>query len=402
MFLLDEVDKMAADFRGDPSAALLEVLDPEQNHAFLDHYLDTEYDLSRRDVHRHGERAAHDPAGAAQDRMEVIRIPGYTLNEKMAIAQRYLVPKQLKTHGLEADAGARSRPRRIQQVIERYTREAGVRSLEREIASICRKMARRVVQAKATGDGRASAPAIVAELLGVPRFRPRRKSERLPRSASPRAWPGPRWAARCSTIEVGLMPGRGKLTLTGKLGEVMQESAQRGDVLHAAAAPSCSASTRSSTASTTSTSTSPRAPSPRTVLRPASPWPRRSSRCSPRSPVRTDVAMTGEITLRGKVLPDRRHQGEGARRLPRRHHEVIIPKENEKDLAEIPQEVRDVLEVHLVESMDEVLRLALDGSPGFPGGTRMPPPEEAASFPAGELERASTEPPAGSGDPLAH
>jgi ATP-dependent Lon protease len=225
VFLLDEVDKMAADFRGDPSSALLEVLDPEQNHTFLDHYLDTEYDLS--DVMFIATaNVIHTIPPALRDRMEVIRLPGYTLAEKLEIAERYLVPKQLKQHGLT--------PKRLdvvferdglREIVERYTKEAGVRNLEREISGVCRKLARQVVGKKVEGKI-ALNPAKVVELLGVPRYQLPEENRRLPEIGVVAGLAWTQTGGEILIIEATQMRGRGRLTLTGQLGDVMQESAQ--------------------------------------------------------------------------------------------------------------------------------------------------------------------------------
>ncbi|HYU30974.1 MAG TPA: endopeptidase La [Thermoanaerobaculia bacterium] len=357
VFLLDEVDKMSMDFRGDPSAALLEVLDPEQNDSFLDHYLDVDYDLSKV-MFIATANVIHSIPPPLRDRMEVIALSGYTLNEKLAIAQQFLVPRQLGDHGLSKDK-IKFDEEAIRVVIESYTREAGVRNLEREIGSICRKIARRVVR-----EGRslevAVAPAMIFELLGKPKYRARRKNEESEVGvATGLAWT--EVGGELLETEVGLMPGKGKLTLTGKLGEVMQESARaavsylrsRAEIfgiepdfnesldihLHVpeGAIPKDGPSAGITMATTLVSALS-------------------------KIPVRKDVAMTGEITLRGKVLPVGGIKDKVLAAYRGGITEVILPKENEKDLEEIPAEVREAMEFYLVESMDEVLRLALDGS----------------------------------------
>jgi ATP-dependent Lon protease len=357
VFLLDEVDKMAADFRGDPSAALLEVLDPEQNQSFLDHYLDTEFDLS--DVMFIATaNVLHTIPPALKDRMEVIRIAGYTLSEKMAIGQRYLVPKQLKAHGLEKNKisfedGA------IREIIERYTREAGVRSLEREIASICRKIARKVVSGKAEKSMTLAAGTVV-ELLGVPQYHPPREIQRAPEVgvATGLAWT--EVGGEILTTEATLMRGRGKVTLTGQLGEVMQESAQaalsyirsRADSmgidplfyrkydLHVHVPEGAIPKDGPSAGITLATALA-------SLLSGVA--------------VRGDVAMTGEITLRGKVLPIGGVKEKVLAAYRYGTTTLILPKENERDLAEVPDDIRQHLNVRLVENMDEVLEIALDG-----------------------------------------
>ena len=357
VFLLDEVDKMASDFRGDPSAALLEVLDPEQNNSFLDHYLDTEYDLS--DVMFIATaNVLHTVPPALRDRMEVIRIAGYTLLEKMAIAQRYLVPKQVGEHGLDPQR-VRFEDDAIREVVERYTREAGVRNLEREIASICRKLARKKVADGSQEAVELSAPRIV-ELLGVPRYPPPRATPREPEIGAVIGLAWTEYGGEILDVEATLMRGRGRLSLTGQLGEVMQESAQaamswirsraerlgidplfhrRWDVhvhLPEGAIPKDGPSAGIALATALVSLLAGVA-------------------------VRQDVAMTGEITLRGKVLPigGVKEKVLAAYRYGART--IVLPKENEKDLDEVPEDVRGQLEIRLVETMDEVLEVALAG-----------------------------------------
>jgi ATP-dependent Lon protease len=357
VFLLDEVDKMAADFRGDPSAALLEVLDPEQNHSFLDHYLDTEFDLS--DVMFIATaNVIHTVPPALKDRMEVIRIAGYTLNEKMAIAQRFLVRKQIKEHGLtRARIGFDDEA--IREIIERYTREAGVRNLEREIASVCRKLARKVVAGELTGPQTLTAARTI-DLLGVPRYHPPRENARQPEIgvATGLAWT--EVGGEILTTEATLMPGRGRLTLTGQLGEVMQESAQaalsylrsraeafgvdpnfhRKYDIHIHVPEGAIPKDGPSAGITMATALT-------SLLTGIA--------------VRSDVAMTGEITLRGRVFPIGGVKEKVLAAYRFGHTTVILPRENEKDLSEIPEDIGKQLTFRLVETMDEVLEIALVG-----------------------------------------
>jgi ATP-dependent Lon protease len=356
VFLLDEVDKMSMDFRGDPSAALLEVLDPEQNGTFLDHYLDVEYDLSNV-MFVCTANVLHTIPQALRDRMEVLQLAGYTELEKVEIARKFLAPKAVEGAGL-TDANLRFEESAFQTIIQRYTREAGVRNLEREIASICRKVARKVVV-----EGPSSSETIdaakVTEFLGVPRFRPSVAEEKNEVGiATGLAWT--EVGGELLVTEATLMPGRGKLTLTGKLGDVMQESAQaamswvrsktqelgipadfnrRTDVhvhIPEGAIPKDGPSAGITLATAMVSALS-------------------------RVPTRRDVAMTGEITLRGKVLPI----GGVKEKLLAAHRaglrNIILPKDNEKDLADIPKTVLDTMNVNLVETMDEVLRTALAG-----------------------------------------
>ncbi len=355
VFLLDEIDKMSMDFRGDPSSALLEVLDPEQNDSFLDHYLDVDYDLSKV-MFIATANVVHSIPPPLRDRMEVIHLSGYTLNEKLAIAQQFLVQKQLKDHGLSPD-NIKFEEESIRVLIESYTREAGVRNLEREIASICRKIVRRVVR-QGTNFEIEVKPEIISEFLGKPRFRNRRKNQESEIGvATGLAWT--EVGGELLETEVGLMPGKGKLTLTGKLGEVMQESARaavsylrsRADMLgidpdfnenqdvHLHVPEGAIPKDGPSAGITMATAL---------------------VSALTKIAVRKDVAMTGEITLRGKVLPVGGIKDKVLAAYRGGLTEVILPKENEKDLEEIPAEVREVMEAHLVESMDEVLRLALD------------------------------------------
>jgi ATP-dependent Lon protease len=384
VFLLDEVDKMSMDFRGDPSAALLEVLDPEQNDSFLDHYLDVDYDLSKV-MFIATANVTHSIPPPLKDRMEVIQLSGYTLNEKLAIAQQFLVPKQLKNHGLSPEKISFD-DEAVRVLIESYTREAGVRNLEREIASICRKIARQVVRSGGQVEVRV-APELITEYLGKIRFRARRKNERSEVGvATGLAWT--EVGGELLETEVGLMPGKGKLILTGKLGEVMQESARaavsylrsRADLLGVDPDFNDSQDLHIHVPEGAIPKDGPSAGiTMATALVSA----------LTKVPVRKDVAMTGEITLRGKVLPVGGIKDKVLAAYRGGITEVILPKENEKDLEEIPAEVREVMDVHLIESMDEVLRLALDSE-------LAPLPETA-----GKLGDVTSEPPVGP-DSLAH
>lgn len=282
VFLLDEVDKMAMDFRGDPAAALLEVLDPEQNDSFADHYLDVEFDLSKV-MFIATANVLHTIPPPLRDRMEVIELSGYTPNEKLAIGRGFLLPRQIDSHGLK-NKQIEVTDDALRTLIDQYTREAGVRNLEREIASVCRKLARRVVREGQEKDDLeiTVSDADVRELLGKPRFRRRGKqNESEVGVATGLAWT--ETGGELLETEVTLMKGSGKLQLTGKLGDVMQESA-RAPCRTCAAVPACSASIPSSTARPTSTSTYLRGRSPRMARRPASPLPPHWSPRSPTSP----------------------------------------------------------------------------------------------------------------------
>jgi ATP-dependent Lon protease len=385
IFLLDEIDKMSTDFRGDPSAALLEVLDPEQNDSFLDHYLDVDYDLSKV-MFIATANVAHPIPPALKDRMEVIQLAGYTPNEKQEIARQFLVPKQLEAHGLSAKKVSFTEDG-LKALIERYTREAGVRNLEREIGSICRKVARRVVQEEGQVEIEVGAQE-VAELLGKPKFRPRKKNEESEVGvATGLAWT--EVGGELLETEVGLMRGKGKLTLTGQLGDVMQESARaavsylrsRADLL--GIDPDFN-ETNDLHLHVPEGAIPKDGPSAGITMATA------LVSALTRIPVRKDVAMTGEITLRGKVLPVGGIKDKVLAAYRAGITELIMPQENEKDLDDIPEEIRAVLEVHLIDSMDEVLRLALDAPIAPLPGSK------------GKLEGATSEPPAAGGDSLAH
>jgi ATP-dependent Lon protease len=354
VFLLDEVDKMSMDFRGDPSAALLEVLDPEQNSAFLDHYLDVEYDLSNV-MFICTANVLHTIPQALRDRMEVLQLAGYTEQEKVEIARKFLAPKAVEGAGL-TKANITFLDEAFSTIISRYTREAGVRNLEREISSICRKVARKVV-VEGKGFSMEITGAKVTEYLGVPRFRQSLAEEKHEIGvATGLAWT--EVGGEILTIEATLMPGKGKLTLTGKLGDVMQESAQaamsyvrgKADEYHI---PKNFNRTTDVHIHIPEGAIPKDGPSAGITLATALV----SALC--RSPIRKDVAMTGEITLRGKVLPI----GGLKEKILAAHRSglktIIVPRENEKDLADIPKNVLDSLAIHMVESMDEVLKIAL-------------------------------------------
>jgi ATP-dependent Lon protease len=354
VFLLDEVDKMSMDFRGDPSSALLEVLDPEQNHTFADHYLDVEYDLSSVFFIATA-NVLHTIPQALQDRLEVIRLPGYTENEKVEIAQRHLIPKQIKSHGLEGKNVAFGQDALL-ELVRRYTREAGVRNMEREMSTILRKVARKVVL-----EGREYQVAITAanlgEYLGVPRYRASQREEHHEVGlATGLAWT--EVGGEILPIEVTLMPGKGALRLTGKLGDVMQESA------HAAMSFVRSKAEQFGIARDFNRKVDVHIHVPEGAIPKDGPS-AGITMCTAlvsaltRMPVRRDVAMTGEITLRGKVLPI----GGLKEKLLAAHRigvtTVIIPRENEKDLADVPKNVLEAMQVQLVDHVDEVLKIAL-------------------------------------------
>ncbi|HET9319929.1 MAG TPA: endopeptidase La [Bryobacteraceae bacterium] len=382
VFMLDEVDKMSTDFRGDPSSALLEVLDPEQNFMFMDHYLDVEYDLSQVFFIATA-NVLHTIPPALQDRMEVIRLSGYTEYEKLEIAKRFLVKKQMEQTGVGnkriefTEAG-------LTGLIQFYTREAGVRNLEREIGNICRKTARKVVNHEsAQARNKADLPSEVitleklSDLLGPHKFRDLTTDHKNEIGAAV----GLAWTevgGQILTTEATLMEGKGKLTVTGKLGDVMQESAQAAmsyirsrahqfglprdfyrnlDVhLHIpeGAIPKDGPSAGITIATTICSALTKIA-------------------------VRGDIAMTGEITLRGKVLPI----GGLKEKLMAAHRhgifEAIMPSDNQKDLPDIPENIRNVMKLHFVENMDQVLHIALESDI-----IALPMPVEVATQPVEE------------------
>ena len=354
VFLLDELDKMSMDFRGDPSAALLEVLDPEQNNTFTDHYLDVEYDLSSVFFIATA-NVLHPVPQALQDRLEVIRLPGYTEQEKLEIAKRHLLPKQIKSHGLRP-ANLAFDDEAILTIIRRYTREAGVRNLERESTSVCRKVARQVVVQGRSFQARVGEPTL-NDYLGVPRFRlPRPEEQNEIGMATGLAWT--EVGGEILSVEVTLMPGKGALTLTGKLGEVMQESGQAALSFVRSHAETfgipASFHRRTDVHIHVPEGAIPKdGPSAGVTMATA------LVSALSKVPVRRDVAMTGEITLRGKVLAI----GGVKEKVLAAHRmgisTIILPRENEKDLADIPKNVMETLDIELVDRVDDVLKIAL-------------------------------------------
>jgi ATP-dependent Lon protease len=355
VFLLDEVDKMSMDFRGDPSAALLEVLDPEQNHSFVDHYLDVEYDLSQV-MFIATANVIHTIPQPLQDRMEVIRISGYTEAEKLEIAKRYLVKKQIASNGLDSKNVVFT-DEAILAIIQNYTREAGVRNLEREIASICRKIAKKVVK-EGNQVSVTVTPESTKDYLGVIKFRKTKSEEKNEVGfATGLAWT--EVGGEVLATEASLMDGKGKLTLTGKLGDVMQESAQAAMSYVRSRAHSLGISRdfyrRYDLHIHVPEGAIPKdGPSAGITMATA------LVSALTRNPVRSEVAMTGEITLRGKVLPI----GGVKEKLLAAHRAgiktVVLPQENEKDLTEIPSNIQEQFSIHLVETMDDVLKIALE------------------------------------------
>jgi ATP-dependent Lon protease len=382
VIMLDEIDKLGHDFRGDPASALLEVLDPEQNHTFSDHYLEVTFDLSR--VMFIATANYMDPIPPAlKDRLEILELPGYTRQEKLAIARRFLVPKQIGEHGIEqAGVTIDFTEEALFELIDSYTREAGVRNLEREISSVIRAIAVRVVEEEIR-DRFVIDAAVVNEFLGPQKFMP----EMSERTSEPGVATGLAWTpvgGEIMFVEASRMPGKGGLMLTGQLGDVMKESAQAAlsyikshledlgiekeridghDIhIHVPAGaipkdgPSAGVAMLTALAS---------------LLR---------SQC-----VHADVAMTGEITLRGLVLPvgGIKEKMLAAHRAGIRH--VILPERNAKDVVDVPEEILSDLQISYVRTVDEVLERALDGSAVPEGRARADRASEAEpSAPAGE------------------
>jgi ATP-dependent Lon protease len=357
IFVLDEVDKMSTDFRGDPSAALMEVLDPELNHAFTDHYLDVEYDLSKV-MFVCTANVLHTIPQPLQDRMEILRIPGYTEQEKLEIAKRFLVKRAREATGLK-EGNLSFTDEGLLHIIRHYTHEAGVRNLEREIQNVARKTARRVVTEGPTAVVKSELTHTnVNDFLGVLKYR----EFWLEKCNEIGLTTGLAWTEVGGTVlttEATLMEGKGRLTLTGKLGDVMQESAQ------AAMAYIRSRSTTLGLPKDFYRNIDIHVHVPEGAIPKDGPS-AGITICSSivsaltRIPVRCDLAMTGEITLRGKVLPigGVKEKLLAAHRMGLRI--VLLPKDNEKDLADIPKEILSSLTVHFVETMDAVLQIALE------------------------------------------
>jgi len=377
LFLLDEVDKMGMDFRGDPASALLEVLDPEQNHTFVDHYVEVEYDLS--DVMFVATANTLNIPPALLDRMEVIRLSGYTEDEKVHIAIQHLLPKQMKGHGLKPEELAVSESA-VRDIIRYYTREAGVRALERELSKICRKVVKTLAH-----DGAARKIAVTArnldKFLGVRRYTyGLAEKKNQVGQVTGLAWT--EVGGELLTIESSVMPGKGKTITTGKLGEVMQESIQA--------------------ALSVVRSRSRQLGIPEDFYQKNDIHVHLPEGATPKDgpsagigictamvslltgiPVRADVAMTGEITLRGEVLPI----GGLKEKLLAAHRggikTVLIPEENVKDLAEIPDNIKNRLDIHPVKWIDQVLELALEHKPEpLPEKTEVAPLPPVQSTPA--------------------
>jgi len=393
VFLMDEVDKLTSDFRGDPAAALLEVLDPEQNHAFSDHYLELPFDLSKV-LFITTANTTYTIPRALLDRMETIHLSGYTEPEKLHIAQGFLLPRILKEHGL-VPGDLEVSENAVRRVIQRYTREAGVRNLERELSTVARKVAREIVE------GRKPPVKVSAQnlhhYLGAPRYRVGMAEEKDQVGVATGVAVTDA-GGDVMPVEVSVMPGKGSLILTGKLGEVMRESAQaalsyirsRAKTLGLPADfhERCDVHVHIPEGALPKEGPSAGIAMATAVV---------SALCG--RPVRHDVALTGEITLRGRVLPvgGVKEKVLGAHRAG--VTTVVLPRENEKDLEEVPAEVRRRMTFVLVEHMDEVLAAALAGQVERLAGDALPaeaavaataalPPVPPAELPAGELPAA--------------
>ncbi|MBK1693763.1 endopeptidase La [Chromatium weissei] len=382
-FLLDEIDKMAMDFRGDPASALLEVLDPEQNHTFVDHYLEVDFDLS--EVMFVATANTLNIPPALLDRMEVIRLSGYTEDEKVAIAERYLVPKQTKNNGLK-DGELIIRESALRDIIRHYTREAGVRNLEREISKICRKVVKEVLLKKRDSSTVVNAK-LLEKYLGVQRFHYGRADEYDQiGQVTGLAWT--EVGGELLRIESALVPGKGKFTYTGQLGDVMQESIQAAMTVVRARADTLGVPPDFHNLfdvhiHVPEGATPKDGPSAGVAMCTA------LVSALTKIPVRSNVAMTGEITLRGEVLPI----GGLKEKLLAAHRggieTVVIPLENARDLTEIPKNIKQHLKIYPVRWIDEVLNLALVEHPTALGGQGSS--EDAMTVAAVEVSEVSTD-----------
>jgi ATP-dependent Lon protease len=377
LFLLDEIDKMGMDHRGDPASAMLEVLDPEQNHAFNDHYLEVDYDLS--DVMFICTSNTMNIPGPLLDRMEVIRIPGYTEDEKLNIAQRYLIPKQTKLNGLKAGEVSLSEAACL-DIIRYYTREAGVRALERQIAKVCRKMVKAFALKERT-PGQEVTPEMLADVLGVRKFNfGTAEKENKVGQVTGLAWTSV--GGELLTVEVASTMGKGRLVKTGSLGDVMQESIQAAMTVVRAKSQTLGIAASLHDARDVHIHV-PEGATPKDGPSAGIAMCTALVSSFTNIPIRADVAMTGEITLRGEVLPI---GGLKEKLLAARRggiETVIIPHENERDLQEVPDNIKENLKIRPVKWIDEVLAIALESSPEplsdedyMKGYKDMPAPEE--------------------------
>jgi ATP-dependent Lon protease len=358
LFLLDEIDKMAMDFRGDPASALLEVLDPEQNHTFQDHYLEVDFDLS--EVMFVATANTMNIPPALLDRMEVIRLSGYTEDEKVNIAERYLIPKQRRNNGLKDDELV-VRESAVRDVVRHYTREAGVRNLEREIAKISRKVVKEILLRDGKEKTVTVTPKSLEKYLGVKRFRYGRADEHDQiGQVTGLAWT--EVGGELLRIEAALMPGKGRLTHTGQLGDVMKESIQAAMTVVRSRAPALGLEPDFHQKYDVHIHV-PEGATPKDGPSAGIGMCTALVSALTNIPVRADVAMTGEITLRGEVLPI----GGLKEKLLAAHRggiqRVIIPDENERDLVDIPKNIKQNLDIRPVRWIDEVLEIALAEQP---------------------------------------
>lgn len=365
VFMLDEIDKVGDDYRGDPSSALLEVLDPEQNATFSDHYMNLPFDLSKVMFITTANRVDTIP-GPLHDRMEVIELSGYTLEEKMAIARKYLLPRQIEASGIRPSQ-IRMEDQILRRVVREYTHEAGVRNLERALGKVCRKIARRVAEG---GKGPYSvSSAMLEKYLGPPRFLP--ESE-LDASGEPGLVVGLAWTelgGELLQIETSILPGKGKLLLTGQLGEVMKESAQ-------AALSYCRSRAKELGVAPEYFDTVdihihvPAGAIPKDGPSAGITMTTALFSAISGKPVIKGLAMTGEVTLRGRVLPIGGLKEKALAALRAGITHILIPTENQKDLVEIPEELRDQLSFYPVQHMDEVIARAFGDASGAGAGKK--------------------------------
>tara|TARA_X000001036_G_scaffold207558_1_gene195160 strand:- start:479 stop:1678 length:1200 start_codon:yes stop_codon:yes gene_type:complete len=357
LFLLDEIDKMAMDFRGDPSSALLEVLDPEQNNVFNDHYLEVDFDLSKIMFIATANTTDTIPAPLL-DRMEVIRLPGYTENEKLEIAKKYLLPKQFKLNGLKQKE--LSIPvQTLRDIISSYTREAGVRSLDREINKICRKSVKRILM-----NNKKTLKVIPTEIedyLGVKKYASlmRDKNDMIGQ-ANGLAWTSV--GGEMLRIECVAISGKGKVTQTGQLGDVMQESIKAAITVVKTRSKSLAIDMEQFDKSDIHIHV-PEGATPKDGPSAGITMALAVASTLSSLPIRSDIAMTGEITLRGEVLEIGGLKEKLLAALRAGIKEVIIPKDNEKDLRDMPKVLTDKIKIHSVKYVDEVFTLALKGKP---------------------------------------
>jgi len=382
LFLLDEIDKMAMDFRGDPASALLEVLDPEQNHTFQDHYLEVDFDLS--EVMFVATANSMNIPAPLLDRMEVIRLSGYTEDEKVNIAERYLIPKQMKNNGLKPEE-LEIRESAVRDIVRYYTREAGVRSLEREIAKICRKVVKEILLGKNKGKKIVVTPRRLEKYLGVQRFRYGKAEERdQVGQVTGLAWT--EVGGELLTIEAALMPGKGRLTHTGQLGDVMKESIQAAMTVVRSRAEVLGLNKDFHEKVDVHIHV-PEGATPKDGPSAGIGMCTALVSALTNIPVRADVAMTGEITLRGEVLPIGGLKEKLLAAARGGIKTVIIPEENERDLKEIPKNVTQSLDIRPVKWIDEVLEIALTEQPVPVGEEKVEAPVEAAKSGSGKKTR---------------